>query len=325
LIKQNKPRQRPNTAKNQANHDLKSPKTVNRVSRKAKNVIKGTKSTKKPTKSKNLRKSSLSSKSSMKNWGNKKSVNDIPKVLTNQYFRHDLDVNLTLIQKYIRAYLVYTKIQNKLEYERKKSTEQDNKDSSSSINTSERMSSDNTLARATNQVELLKMLVPKVEKDIDDIFQNSPKVLKSRANSDLRRHKADKNINSKSITSFDKIADDKTNMKDMINKSLKLLKKRPFSAKLKGTKDDNSNEKDTKEKFGRIIEKLKEFKTHRNIPKEKLIPDVKEDSRKPPINNKPKRSNERMPMQPSTESISAISQMSPGADKNLGTLNILTV
>jgi hypothetical protein len=242
LIKQSKPHKRPKTAKNGTDPEFKSPKSVRHTSRKAKNVFKGPKGMRKSTKSKKRRKSSLSPshelegidrlvKNTKKIWGYKRSVNDVPKVLTNQYFRQELDASLTVIQKYIRGYFVYQKVQNHLEEERKRYPLPKENVSSISRNTLERISSDNTLARATNQAELLKIMVPKAEEtkiqtkiiDDDGSIHDSPELPKRVPNVKFRRHTVDKNINSKSITSFDKTANDKNNMKDMISNSLKLL------------------------------------------------------------------------------------------------------
>jgi hypothetical protein len=229
LIKQNKPFKRPKTAKNGTDPEFKSPKSVKHTGRKVKNVFKGPKGMRKSAKSKNRRKSSLSPshevegidrliKNTKKIWGYKRSVNDVPKVLTNQYFRQELDVGLTVIQKYIRGYFVYQKVQNHLGEERKRYSLP--KDDAS------------TLSRATNQADVLKMIVakaeetkikPKVIYDDNDRFHDSPKLPKRAPNVKFRRHTVDKNINSKSITSFDKTANDKSNMKDMISNSLKLL------------------------------------------------------------------------------------------------------
>jgi hypothetical protein len=229
LIKQNKPFKRPKTAKNGTDPEFKSPKSVKHTGRKVKNVFKGPKGMRKSAKSKNRRKSSLSPshevegidrliKNTKKIWGYKRSVNDVPKVLTNQYFRQELDVGLTVIQKYIRGYFVYQKVQNHFGEERKRYSLP--KDDAS------------TLSRATNQADVLKMIVAKAEEtkikikviyDDNDRFNDSPKLPKRAPNVKFRRHTVDKNINSKSITSFDKTANDKSNMKDMISNSLKLL------------------------------------------------------------------------------------------------------
>lgn len=180
-------------------------------------------------------------------------------IITNQYYKHDREQKLGIIQKYMRGYKVYMDIAERRARFVKTKTE-DRKGGSSSSG---------SLERATNQCEVLREMSVNKEEEQNELLEqfNKPQsenllkekiemvpqrkqkryyeedrqdVKKLKDNlKDRNTHRKLKDQFSKSVSSFDKDKNDsKTIKNDIISKSLKLLKKkRPFSAKVKDDKE----------------------------------------------------------------------------------------
>lgn len=268
-------------------------------------------------------------------------------ILTNNYVREVRDHHLVIIQKFMRGYAVCSALRDyRLALQEQVLL---TKKSGSS-------SSENTFARATNQNDILhEMLAHKLEEDKEQIVKDykgkhpdtdriemvkskrdlgfDGQKLKGKA-SDTKKSSREGNRvkikgtkNAKSITSFEKVEEeeDKSKRNELINKSLRLLKKkRPFSAKVKNQGLEKQPEDvESTEKLAQIMDTLKTFKAQRNLKKIKTEVEIKPSINKPPISGRSNRNDKFNPYQKSSDSLSEkLSQVSPSATSNFGmTLN----
>lgn len=229
-------------------------------------------------------------------------------IFTNNYLQNiELQqTHLVTIQKYMRGYKVYKDIDER----------RANFKSIKSLKSSS--SDEDTLARATNQNDILSSMQPKkpskeiLPEEIKDINKAQLEIIQKVHKAKVHRKKAENdNLQSKSITSFEKLStnENKRMMKDTISLSLKLLKKkRPFSAKNKETEEEVHQE--TSQEFKLLKEKLKSFKP--SVKKTKADIDAQFNVGKPPISDRSKRNNTGVSKQSSVDSGSErISNISP--------------
>lgn len=263
-------------------------------------------------------------------------------ILTNNFVRDIKDHHVVLIQKFMRGYAVYSALRDyRLAMQEQALL---TKKSGSS-------SSENTFARATNQNDILhEMLVHKAEEDKEQIVNDykgkhpdgrieivkgkkdlqpsdkkvkeQPRVMK-KPSREGNRIKIKDNKQSKSVTSFEKADDEeeKSKRSELINKSLRLLKKkRPFSAKVNNQNLEKQPEDvESTEKLAQIMNTLKTFKAQRNLKKVKTETEIKPTVNKPPIGGRSNRNEKNNPYQKSTDSLSEkMSQISPSATSNFG-------
>jgi hypothetical protein len=115
--------------------------------------------------------------------------------------------------------------------------------------------------------------------------------------------------------------DEKSTRKEIISRSLKLLKKkRPTSAKILDKNDQEmGDELESKKKFMNAMEKLKSFKPQRISKKAKAELEVNRNIEKPPIDCTRNKINKVPSIQKSLESMSdRIGQMSPSMTGGIG-------
>ena len=255
-------------------------------------------------------------------------------VLTNNFVKQDHDAKINIIQKYMKGYKVYNDINKQLVQLR----DTNSRNGSGS-------SSNNTFARATNQTDILISMNIAKEKTVKELDTGDNKYEeqkhiemvtrnynpqhedKQRVENKLKiiekkkRHHAN-DIHSKSIASFEKEANhqNKEKMREIITKSLKLLKKkRPTSAKEQSAGEDKGEVKHAKEKFVKILDKLKGFKTKRQFKSPHVEEAVNANANKPPISDRSKRNERSITNKKSTDSMSErLSQVSPTIANSLG-------
>jgi hypothetical protein len=253
------------------------------------------------------------------------------------------DQELEIIQKYMRGYQVYMQFKKKLISFKQLNIVRMN---------SESTITENTFARATNQKDIISgMRGIQSDKEINKLKERDRNLKhpveeekaeasheSAHTDSTLERQRESKklipnpkhvqNKHSKSTTSFENVQEkdksEKSFLKEMSKKSLKLLnKKRPNSAKSKNCNEDVTSEKEeNKEKFMQIMEKLRNFKPQRTTAKNSETGNnVHQNTDKPPLNDSSRRNENLIKGQKTSGSATMserFSQVSPSASSIVG-------